>query len=214
MVGIGPAGGNAVKVSGIRSSRVSDRSPPERPAVASAWSFGETLSAARAGGEWAWTAIYSRFAPAALGYLRAQGAPDPDDLLGEVFLQVVRDLERFRGDERDFRAWLFTIAHHRLLDDRRRHGRRPADATPAEAIVAAGPVGDSEEEALERLETERVRGIIGRLAPDQRNVLLLRVLGDMTVEEVARTLGKRAGAVKALQRRGLAAIKKEIERGA
>jgi len=192
----------------------SGRSLPERPAVASAWRFGETLSAARAGGDWAWTAIYSRFAPAALGYLRAQAAPDPDDLLAEVFLQVVRDLEGFRGDERDFRAWLFTIAHHRLLDDRRRRGRRPAYPAPAEAIVAAGPVGDSEEEALERLEAERVRRIIGRLAPDQRNVLLLRVLGDMTVEEVARTLGKRAGAVKALQRRGLAAIKKEIERGA
>lgn len=214
MVGSRLAGGNPIEVSAVRLSRGPGLSLAERAAVPSAWDFGETLSAARGGADWAWTAIYARFAPRALGYLRARGAPDPDDLLGEVFLQVVRDLKGFRGDERDFRAWLFTIAHHRLLDDRRRRARRPTDPAPHDAIVAAGPVGDSEEEALERLELERVRGIIGRLAPDQQNVLLLRVLGDMTVEEVARALGKRAGAVKALQRRGLAAIKKEIERGA
>ncbi len=158
--------------------------------------------------------LYTEFAPRVLGYLRARGAAEPDDVLGEIFLQVVRDLARFAGDEADFRAWLFTIAHHRLLDERRRRGRRPADPAPPETITAAGPVANSEEEALERLELERVRHLISGLAPDQQNVLLLRLVGDLTVEQVARALGKRAGAIKSLQRRGLAAIAKELERGA
>ncbi len=181
--------------------------------MSSGTAFESTLLAARAGADWAWAALYSSHAPGVLGYLRARGAPEPEDLLGEVFLQVVRDLPSFEGGERDFRAWLFTIAHHRLLDDRRRRGRRPAAPTSVEAIVAAGPVGDLEEEALERLDEERVRAMIGGLSADQQNVLLLRVLGGLTVEEVARALGKRPGAVKALQRRGLRAIERQLEEG-
>jgi RNA polymerase sigma-70 factor (ECF subfamily) len=176
--------------------------------------FASALIAARAGADWAWETIYSQFAPSLLGYLRARGAADADDLLGEIFLQVVRDLPRFSGDARDFRAWIFTIAHNRLFDDRRRRGRRPVEPAPTETLAEVGPAGDSEEEALEALEAERVRGLIGRLAPDQQNVLLLRFLGDLTVEQVARALGKRPGAVKALQRRGLAAIEKQLDAGA
>src|SRR5215207_2826438 len=70
-------------------------------------------------------AAYRDLAPAVLGYLRAQRARDPEDLLGEVFLQVTRDISRFRGDRDDLRRWVFTIARHRLIDDYRRRARRP-----------------------------------------------------------------------------------------
>ena len=63
--------------------------------------FPGTLAAARIGSEWAWTGIYRDLAPAVLGYLRARRAHEPEDLTGEVFLQVVRDLPRFQGGERD-----------------------------------------------------------------------------------------------------------------
>jgi RNA polymerase sigma factor (sigma-70 family) len=170
-------------------------------------SFPQILSAARAGAEWAWSSIYGDLAPAVLGYVRAQGAVEPEDLTGEVFLQVVRDLHRFEGDERAFRSWIFVIAHHRLLDDVRARKRRPVEPTselPAEAV------GGADDEALEALAAERVRRIIERLSPDQRDVLLLRVLGGLTVDEVAAVVGKRPGAVKALQRRGLAAIERRL----
>jgi RNA polymerase sigma factor (sigma-70 family) len=176
--------------------------------------FQSTLLAARAGADWAWEAIYSDLAPRVRGYLIARGAPEPDDVLGETFLQVVRDLASFKGGDREFRAWVFGIANHRFLDDRRRRLRRPVDPEPDASIAAAGPVGDVEEEALDRLASDRVRRIIGGLVPDQRNVLLLRILGGLTVDEVARAIGKRPGAVKALQRRGLAAIRRELDRGA
>ncbi|MDQ2983572.1 MAG: RNA polymerase sigma factor [Actinomycetota bacterium] len=171
--------------------------------------FHQILAAARTGAEWAWTSIYRELAPPVLGYLRGRGADEPEDLTGEVFLQVVRDLPRFEGDERDFRAWVFVIAHHRLLDDVRRRSRRPAEAE-AELPDQDDPCGDAEAGALRSVAEERVRMIIGQLPAGQRDVLLLRIVGDLTIEEVARALDKSAGAVKALQRRGLAEIQRAL----
>jgi len=173
--------------------------------------FGRTLDAARAGADWAWVRIYRDLAPAVLGYLRGRGAGDPEDLTGETFLQVVRDLPRFAGDERAFRSWVFVIAHHRLLDERRRRARRPVELTP-DPPNPAGWSGDAEAEALDAVAAERVRRIIEQLGPDQRDVLLLRVLGDLTVVEVARIVGKSPGAVKALQRRALDAVRRAVSR--
>jgi RNA polymerase sigma-70 factor (ECF subfamily) len=175
-------------------------------------SFSEVLLAARTGAEWAWTILYGEFAPSVLGYLRARRAPEAEDLLGEVFLQLVRDLSGFEGDERDFRAWAFTVAHHRLLDDQRSRRRRPVEPAPDAVIERRAALGDVEEEALEQLGAQEVRRIIGGLSADQQSVLLLRILGGLTVAEVARTLGKRPGAIKALQRRGLAAIERDLSR--
>ena len=172
--------------------------------------FESVIAAARAGADWAWAEIYREFAPALLGYLRARHAPDPEDLLGEVFLQVVRDLPRFEGEEDAFRAWVFTIAHHRLLDAARRQRRRPRIDPEATVGEADRGVGNSEEEALAALAEQRVAAMIAHLSPDQQSVLLLRILGDLTIEQVARVIGKRPNAVKALQRRGLAALAGEL----
>ena len=172
--------------------------------------FDSVLIAARAGAEWAWDRLYADLAPALTGYLRGQGALDPEDLTGETLLQVVRDLGRFTGDERAFRSWAFTIAHRRLIDDRRRRGRRPVVAAEPETLEALGGAGgDVAGEAMGRLGEERVRAVFAALPEDQRAVLLLRIVGDLTVEEVAVAVGKRAGAVKALQRRALKRIERE-----
>ena len=178
--------------------------------MALATRFEGLLAAARTGAAWAWDELYRELSPGVLGYLRARGAPEPEDVLGDVFLQVVRDLPRFTGGERELRAWVFTIAHHRLLDDVRGRRRRPVE--PAGAEVGADVVSASaDDEALEAVADQRVRDVLARLSDDQHAVLLLRIVGDLTVEEVARILGKRVGAVKALQRRGLAAARRELE---
>ncbi|HEY1517508.1 MAG TPA: sigma factor, partial [Solirubrobacteraceae bacterium] len=59
---------------------------------------------------------YRDLAPAVLGYLRALRVREPEDVLGEVFVQVVRDIGRFRGDDDALRRWLFSIAHNRVMD--------------------------------------------------------------------------------------------------
>jgi RNA polymerase sigma factor (sigma-70 family) len=173
----------------------------------------ETLDGARLGAEWAWTSIYRGLSPAILGFMRAKGAHDPEGLTGEVFLQVVRDLGRFSGGIADFKAWVFTIARNRFLDDRRASSRRPTTPQPDDFLEAHGDTGDVEEEALRALGTERVKELVSRLSPDQQDVLLLRIVADMSLEEVARVLDKRTGAVKALQHRGLASLRKEISAG-
>lgn len=110
------------------------------------------------------------------------------------------------------RAWVFKIAHHRLLDDLRARRRRPVDAAPREVLEAEGPVGDTESEAFSALEEADVRALLESLTKDQRDVLMLRLVGGLKIEEIARALGKRPGAVQALQRRGLESLKREISR--
>jgi RNA polymerase sigma-70 factor (ECF subfamily) len=168
------------------------------------------LDAARAGGEWAWDLIYEDAAPSVLGYLRGRGVADPEDVLGEVFLQAVRSLDGFAGDYRGFRAWLLTIAHRRMVDEHRRRARRPAESIPDHDLEMRGPLGDVEEESLNRVRAGAVLAAIRALTPDQRDVLLLRLVADLSTEETGRVLGKRPEAVKALQRRGLAALHKKI----
>jgi RNA polymerase sigma-70 factor (ECF subfamily) len=173
--------------------------------------FTSLLESARQGGEAAWQELYSGLAPVVLGYLRANGAPDPEDVLSEVFLQVARDIAKFEGDERGFRSWVFTIAHHRLIDARRHSGRRPIELT-AEPPESGDLADDAAEEALARIGIEEVQRVLETISEEQRAVLLLRVIGDLSIEDVAKAVGKRPGAVKALQRRGLAAVKRELTR--
>jgi RNA polymerase sigma-70 factor (ECF subfamily) len=87
--------------------------------------FEAVLDAVRLGRPWAFDRIYRALAPVVAAYLDAQGSPEPDDLTSEVFLGVFRNIGRFDGDEAGFRAWVFTIAHRRLIDERRRLSRRP-----------------------------------------------------------------------------------------
>jgi RNA polymerase sigma-70 factor (ECF subfamily) len=147
--------------------------------------------------------VYRELAPAVLGYLRAQRASDPEDVLGEVFLQVARDLGRFHGDAAALRRWVFAIAHNRLQDARRREGRRPP--------VATGAVPDRPAPAApDRLDPGLVEAL-WTLTPEQREVLVLRFVADLPLDDVARITHRRTGAVKALQHRALEALARALQ---
>jgi RNA polymerase sigma factor (sigma-70 family) len=172
--------------------------------------FSVLIASAREGDEAAWSEIWGELSPAVLGYLRGSNAPDPEDVLGETFLQVARDVAEFDGDWDRFRSWVFTIAHHRLIDARRRTARRPMELVAEPPEPAGPPSGDAADEALAEIDRERVMEVLAELSEDQRAVVLLRVLGDLSLEQVAEALGKRVGAVKQLQRRGLIAVRKAV----
>lgn len=138
---------------------------------------------------------YLRYAPAVLGYLRGQGVPDAEDVLSEVFLQVARSLPRFRGSDDEVRPWVFTIARHRAIDDHRRRRRRPAPTDAAVPDVADQPAPEAPDPALLRA--------LGRLTPDQREVITLRFVADLSLDDVAAITGRSAGAVKSMQHRAL-----------
>ena len=174
--------------------------------------FDSVLRAAQSGAPWALERLYQVFSPAVLGYLRIQGAADPEDLANEVFLGVFQRIGSFAGDEDRFRSWVFTIAHSRLIDDRRRASRRPLTVPDAAEFPVDRPGGDAEADALARLSSRRVQALCEELVADQRDVLLLRLMAGLTVEAIAESLGKSEGAVKALQRRGLANLRKVLER--
>lgn len=172
--------------------------------------FDDVLAAAQAGAAWAFETLYRDLAPAVTGYLRLHGAAEPDDLASETFLGVFRGLSAFTGDEDALRSWVFTIAHRRLVDDWRRRSRRPQLTDDADLALLPG--GDAEGDALTRIGTEDVHRMCAGLPDDQRSVLLLRVLADLTVEQIATVMGRSAGSVKALQRRGLRALRERIEK--
>ena len=178
--------------------------------MASGSVFDEVLGAAQAGAAWAFEVLYRDLSPAVTGYLRLHGALDPDDLASETFLAVFRGLGGFTGDEDALRSWVFTIAHRRLVDDWRRRSRRPQLADDG-AAPPETPGGDVEDDVLTRLGTETVHRMCAGLPEDQRSVLLLRVLADLTVEQVAGVLGRSVGSVKALQRRGLRRLRADLE---
>jgi RNA polymerase sigma-70 factor (ECF subfamily) len=170
--------------------------------------FPEVLDAARRGVPHAVERLYADLAPAVAGYLRVQRAAEPEDLTSEVFLGVFRGLGSFSGSEPQFRSWVFTIAHRRLQDERRRLARQPhlAEMDPELSL----PGGDAEREALASLGEQWVWRLSARLSAEQRTVLLLRVVADLTAEEVAQITGKTEGAVRALQRRGLETLRRLI----
>ena len=173
--------------------------------------FDDVLAAAQAGAAWAFEVLYRDLSPAVTGYLRLHGSLDPDDLASEAFLAVFRGLAGFSGDEDALRAWVFTIAHRRLVDDWRRRSRRPQLAEDAGDLLPETPGGDVEDDVLTRLGTETVHRMCAGLPADQRSVLLLRVLADLTVEQVAAVMDRSVGSVKALQRRGLRRLRAELE---
>ncbi|TDD64610.1 sigma-70 family RNA polymerase sigma factor [Jiangella aurantiaca] len=173
--------------------------------------FDGILAAARAGAPWAFERLYGDLAPVVGGYARLQGSLEPEDVTSEVFLGVFAGLSSFTGSEQQFRSWVFTIAYRRLTDERRRRSRRPV-TVHADLEIVDRVGGDAEQDALAELGRRRVNELCAGLSDDQREVVLLRILGDLSVEEVARIVGKTAGAVKALQRRGLNALRRQLDR--
>jgi len=172
--------------------------------------FDQVLAAAQARAPWAFEQLYRDLAPSVTAYLRLHGAQEPDDLASETFIGVFTGLAGFSGDEDGLRGWVFTIAHRRLLDDWRRRSRRPQLADePGDLTAHLG--GDVEDDVMLRVGAERVEELCGTLPADQRSVLLLRILADLTVEQVAQVMGRSVGSVKALQRRGLRSLRDRID---
>jgi RNA polymerase sigma-70 factor (ECF subfamily) len=166
------------------------------------------VDAARAGGGWAFGLLWEALSPGVAGYVRGRGAPDPDDVTSEVFLAAFQRIAAFQGGGAAFRSWLFTIAHHKAVDAVRRGPalrERLTDDVPDDRIVAS-----AEHDALARLGDANVRALLDVLTDDQRDVLLLRVVADLSLEETAGVLGKPVGSVKQLQRRALARLKRTL----
>jgi RNA polymerase sigma-70 factor (ECF subfamily) len=184
-------------------------SPPRNPVPAPEPGFADTLARAQGGCPHSTRWLYESVAGRVCGYLRVHGAADPDDLTSEVFLRVFDHLDSFHGDEDGYRSWVFTIAHRLLIDDHRRRARLRETVELSGRMRETVPGGDAEADALRAVGRRSVEEVLDTLVPDQRDVLTLRFVGDLTVEQIADALGKSTGAVKATQRRALAALRRQ-----
>jgi len=173
------------------------------------------VAAACAGGGWAFGRLWELLGPSVAAYLRGRGVRDVDDVTSEVFLAAFTAIARFTGDGAAFRAWLFTIAPHKGVDTHRRRASQvrtfdplDPDAADADQVWSGGRAHRSaEEEALERAGTAEVHRRLPDLTEDQRAVILLRVVADLSLAETAAVVGKPVNAVKALQHRALARLR-------
>ena len=172
--------------------------------------FEALIEAAKEGSEQAWTALLEPVAPRLIGYLRLRGSKDPEAAAGDVFADVARNIDAFEGAADGFDSWVFVIAHRRLIDEYRRSSARPEEVLTDRAIEPSA-AASAEEEAMRIDSIDVVAGMLDDLTGPQRDVIILRVVAGLSIEETAEVLNRPGTAVKALQRRGLAALRRKIE---
>ena len=170
--------------------------------------FEGVLSSAQLGSDWAWEIIVRNYGPNLNRFFRIRGVADPDALVGEVFVDMARNLGSFNGDEPAFRSWVFVIAYRRLADERRRLSRR-LDETPTPTVPERTDRAPSaEDEAMAAVADTEAKRMLDVLTGDQRDAVSLRVIEGLTLAETAAVMGKPVGAVKGLQRRAIAKLRR------
>jgi RNA polymerase sigma-70 factor (ECF subfamily) len=169
------------------------------------------LTLARKGDEAGFAVLWRAYQPVVLRYLRMLVGEAAEDVASETWLQVARDLSGFRGDLAGFRVWLFRVARHRAIDDRRRIRRRPEDLVEPDWLPEPRYAPDPSDEVAERWDTEWALAVIASLPPDQAEAVLLRVVAGLVVAGTAAVLGKRPGAVRVAALRGLRRLAERAE---
>ncbi|MBN1310463.1 MAG: sigma-70 family RNA polymerase sigma factor [Anaerolineae bacterium] len=158
--------------------------------------------------------LYNRHWPAVFRYLyyRVGDRQAAEDLTAEVFARMLEALPRYRPTGVPFKAWLFQIARNLAVDHFRKVGKRVAvSLDPEMENQMVNHLEESPHARVERnLTNERLQSALATLNPDQRDVVIMRIIGEMPIREVAQALGKSEDAVKALQRRGLLALRSTL----
>ena len=166
----------------------------------------ELVAAAVAGEPGALRSVYDALAPRVAGYLRAHGSADPEALTQEVFLTVYHRMPELTGGAAGLRTFTFSLAHARVVDELRARQRQPVNVPylPEDDHRASE---SAEAVAVRTLAAEQALALVGALNDGQREVVLLRVVAGLSLEETATATGRSVGAVKQLQRRGLLALR-------
>jgi RNA polymerase sigma-70 factor (ECF subfamily) len=163
----------------------------------------ELVHSARAGNPRAWDVAYHDIAPRLRGYLRGVQAADVDDVIGETFTRMVRSIGSFEGGANELRAWAYAIARNARTDQARAAARQTLDADAGDTMQLPDHAGDVVADV-------RVRELLAELTDRQREVMVLRIVGDLTVEQVAYVMGDSVGSIKQLQRRALKLLRGRV----
>lgn len=208
----------------IESTRSAEGAEPARPNRSARVRAGRTrefdpanfdtvFAAARNGDGAAFQQLYSWLAQPITAFVSSKGLADPGPVVNETFLGAFRGLDRFSGDATDFRRWVFGIARHKIVDARRSEGRRNERSIDEINLRDRASSVNVEGEALASLSADAVRALCADLTEEQREVLVLRLVSGLTVQQIADLIGKPLGAVKALQRRAIRRLQATADLG-
>ncbi|MCX3058994.1 RNA polymerase sigma factor [Streptomyces beihaiensis] len=181
-----------------------------RRAQANDGELGAAVARAQEGDEAAFAVAYRLVQPGLLGYLRGLVGDEAEDVAADAWLEIARDLGRFRGDGAGFRGWTATIARHRAIDLLRRQKVRPRPAVLEQDMLDLPGGRHTEEQVFETISTQRVLALIAELPRDQGEAVLLRVVVGLDGPSAARVLGKRPGAVRTAAYRGLKRLARQL----
>lgn len=194
----------------VRTRTVLGQGGKPRRGQAADGELGMAVARAQEGDEDAFSVAYRLVQPGLLGYLRGLVGDDAEDVASDAWLEIARDLGRFRGDGAGFRGWTATIARHRALDHLRRQKTRPRPSVLEQDVLELPGVHNTHDQALESISTEYALELVSRLPRDQAEAVLLRVVVGLDGPAAARVLGKRPGAVRTAAYRGLKTLARQL----
>ncbi len=154
----------------------------------------------------AWRWVLTEFVDPVKSYARRYGHPDPDEVVGATLESVARKMPTFVGGERELRAFVFSVAHARIVDElRRRRGRFEVEQQLGGSQVQLANAADEVPWLL--------LGALERLPQAQREVVHLRYIVGLTTAEAARVTGRTEDATRAILSRSLQQLR-EVMKGA
>ncbi|GHA55705.1 RNA polymerase sigma24 factor [Streptomyces tendae] len=172
--------------------------------------LGAAVARAQRGDEAAFAVAYRLVQPGLLGYVRGLVGDDAEDVAADAWLEIARDLRRFKGDGAGFRGWTATIARHRALDHLRRQKVRPRPTALEQDVLDLPGPHSTHDQVLETLSTRAALTLVAGLPRDQAEAVLLRVVVGLDGPSAARVLGKRPGAVRTATYRGLKRLARQL----
>ena len=175
--------------------------------------FAGALAAAQVGDERGFALLYREFAAPVLGFLRGRVGSDAEDVASSVWLDVARSIGRFVGDESGFRAWLFVIVRRRMMNEYRRRSRDWSVDTDPARLPPTIAADDPEGTIVDASGTDDAIALIREVLPElQGDVILLRVVSQLAVDEIAHVLDLAPGHVRVLAHRGLKTLAEHFSR--
>lgn len=174
--------------------------------------FDAIMAAAKLGDERAAEQLFRAYQPPLLRYLRFQERHAADDIAAEVWLAAATSIQTFEGDERGFRSWLFTVARRRVIEHRRRGARRRTDAVDPVAFETTRSNDDPERSAADSLEAQQaIERMAEFLSPEQCEVLILRVVADLSAAQVGELMERPESWVRVTQHRALKTLSARLD---
>ena len=168
------------------------------------------IRAAQSGKESAISELYDAYVDNIYRYFvyRVNRAEDAEDLTAEVFLRFVEGINSYQDRDIPILAWLYRIAHARLIDYYRQQNR--IGTTLDEEIISVSAEDDVDAELMATYHLDKLRAALATLTDDQKQVIILRFIEGHSLQKTAELVGKTVGAVKLLQHRGIESLSREF----